>query len=193
MGQILLVTGGARSGKSAFAEKLAKRRGGAVVYVATAEASDAEMEQRIARHKTQRPAEWTTVETPLDLQAGPRAATPETRTLLVECLSLWTSNRLLLLDEPGSESWWAQVDRLETTLIAELQALFDQTRSADWDLILVSNEVGWSLHPHTALGRAFQDMLGRINQAIAARADAVFLVVAGLAVDMKPLSERNDL
>jgi adenosylcobinamide kinase/adenosylcobinamide-phosphate guanylyltransferase len=190
MGRIVLVTGGARSGKSRFAEGLAKQHGGAVVYIATAEASDSEMEARIAKHQAQRPLEWNTIETPLDLQAALHAVPPDTRSVLVECLVLWTSNHLLTLDDPGSDSWWVQVEALESTLLTELQAILDRAQGAGWDLILVTNEVGWSLHPHTALGRAFQDMLGRLNQQVAARADAVYLVVAGLAVDLKQLAAK---
>jgi adenosylcobinamide kinase/adenosylcobinamide-phosphate guanylyltransferase len=185
MGQIVLVTGGARSGKSRFAEGLALQAGGPVVYLATAEASDAEMENRIARHQAQRPPEWTTVESPRELLPALAGKADGAAAVLLEDLSLWTANRLIDLGDSEREGWWAEVDALEKTLHAELQALLQAARAASWDLILVTNEVGWSLHPNSPLGRAFQDMLGRLNQVAASQADAVSLVVVGLALNLK--------
>lgn len=189
MGQIVLVTGGARSGKSVFAEELAKAQGGPVVYVATAEACDDEMTDRIARHKAQRPAEWKTIESPQDLHAPLRELEAGTRAVLIECLSLWTANRMAALGDSEEEAgWWAEADALEAALKSELESLFATARSADWLLILVTNEVGMGLHPNSALGRAYQDMLGRLNQFTAARADAVYLVVSGMALNIKNLA-----
>ncbi|HEV7215124.1 MAG TPA: bifunctional adenosylcobinamide kinase/adenosylcobinamide-phosphate guanylyltransferase [Chloroflexota bacterium] len=188
MGGITLVTGGARSGKSRFAETLATR-GRTVCYVATAEALDAEMADRITQHRARRPQQWTTLEAPRDL-AAPLAAIRDADTVLVDCLSLWTSNRLLALGDDEAPGWWGDVATLEETLTMELNAIMTQARQSGWDLVLVTNETGFGVVPASRLGRAFRDLLGRLSQVVAAEADAVYLVVAGLAVELKTLAAR---
>lgn len=204
MGRLELVTGGARSGKSAFAarraaELAATRPGPArVTHVATAMVIDAEMADRIARHRASRPAEWRSVEAPLAL--GPAIATEARRAdvVLVDCLAVWASNRLLAVgdgdapDGPGQSgwpAWWRAVATLEEELLAELDAAMSAVRTspASADLLLVSNEVGFGVVPPTPLGRVFRDLLGRLNQRVAAEADAVHLVVAGIAFDLQRL------
>jgi adenosylcobinamide kinase / adenosylcobinamide-phosphate guanylyltransferase len=187
MGRIVLITGGARSGKSRFAEGLAAAHGDAVRYVATAQALDAEMGERIARHRAQRPAAWATLEAPTDLVTALDGIT-NAGAVLVDCLSLWTSNRLLALGDDETSGWWESVAALETALTAELRAAIAHARRQRWDLLLVTNETGFGVVPATRLGRAFRDLLGRLNQAAAADADAVYLVVAGLALEMKALA-----
>jgi adenosylcobinamide kinase/adenosylcobinamide-phosphate guanylyltransferase len=183
---IVLITGGARSGKSGFAELLARERGRTpVVYVATAEPGDAEMAARIARHRAERPADWITVEIPLDLVAGLETLPDEAALLLVDCLALWTSNRLLAAGEPEGDGWTARVEALEMELTAELTACVAWARRTGRDMILVTNEVGQGLVPMNALGRAFRDLLGRLNQHVAREANAVFLVTAGQAIELK--------
>lgn len=188
MGRIVLITGGARSGKSLFAEEIAKARGGEVVYIATAEPSDSEMETRIARHQAQRPPEWRTLEIPLDLRSGLDPADVNVRTVLVECLSLWVANRFGGLGDSEAEGWWNETEALEQTVKAEMQRVLDCARSSTWQLLLVTNEVGLSLHPNSAIGRAYQDVLGRLNQFVGRQADDVYLVVAGQAVNLKTLA-----
>ena len=162
---LTLVIGGARSGKSRFAEGLlpAGRRS----YIATAEAWDGEMKARIARHRADRGAGWETVEAPLDL-AGALAALRE-GTALVDCATLWLSNHLLAGSDPGAET---------ERLLAALDA-------CAVPVVVVSNEVGWSIVPDNALARAFRDAQGRLNQRLAERADRVFAVMAGLPVALK--------
>ncbi len=170
-GGITLVLGGARSGKSRHAEALALSRPPPRLYLATAEARDDEMARRIREHRQRRADAWTTVEEPLALPETVRryAGTPEA-TLLVDCLTLWLSN----LMEAGRD-----VDAATAALIAACDAVRGQ-------LILVANEVGLGIVPDNPLARAFRDHAGRLNQAVAARADRVVFVAAGLALPLKP-------
>jgi len=191
VGRVVLVTGGARSGKSAFAETLAARRGERVVYVATATAGDAEMADRIARHRARRPGSWRTVEAPLDIVAGLAAVDAGIEAVLVDCLAVWAANRLLAVGEPAEDGWWDRVGALERVLTEELDRVVTTGLASPWELILVTNEVGFGVVPPTELGRAYRDLLGRLNQAVAARADDVYLVVAGLAVEIRQLAAER--
>ncbi len=164
---IELILGGARSGKSSYAETQAAASGLAVVYVATGEARDAEMSERIAHHRARRPAAWRTIEEPLALAAAlAREASPQ-RCLIVDCLTLWLSNVLLSAREEELERLLAELPRLPGRLL------------------LVSNEVGWGIVPENALARRFRDEQGRLNQTIAQLADRVTLIAAGLPLQLK--------
>jgi adenosylcobinamide kinase / adenosylcobinamide-phosphate guanylyltransferase len=163
-----LVLGGARSGKSRFAERLIETAAPAGIYCATAEPRDDEMRERIAAHRARRGAFWRTIETPLDLTAAltqVSAASP----LLIDCLTLWLSN-LLLAGRP--------LDQEFATLRAAL-------RDAAGPVVLVANEVGLGLVPETPLGRRFRDAAGRLNQEVAAIADRVVFLAAGLPLVLK--------
>ena len=159
--------GGARSGKSRYAESLVMALPSPWLYVATAEARDSEMAERVASHRGRRGPSWTTVETPRDI-AGALAANATTPAL-VDCLTLWLSN-VLLAD--------ADVD-------AEIEHLEGALARAAAPIVLVANEVGSGIVPDSALGRRFRDLQGLLNQRMAARADRVFLVVAGLPLALK--------
>lgn len=164
---IELILGGARSGKSTHAERQARDSGLRVVHLATAQALDDEMAQRIACHRARRPAGWRSVEEPLALaDALGCAAAPDT-CVLVDCLTLWLSNAMLA----GRE------DEIERFLAA-LPALSGR-------IVLVSNEVGWGIVPENALARRFRDEQGRLNQRVAALASRVTLVAAGLPLILK--------
>jgi len=167
----VLVLGGARSGKSRYAERLAAACGEPVLYVATATASDAEMAERIARHRAQRPAHWRTLEAPTDVARQVADALREVRTVLVEDLGLLLSNRLLADDAASAEAG----------ALADVEALVRVAAN----VVLVSNEVGLGLVPPYPLGRVFRDALGRLNQHAAALADEVVLIVAGLPLRLK--------
>ncbi len=187
MGQLWFVTGGARSGKSTFAEGRAASLGRPVTYIATLEALDDEMRARIARHQAQRPPTWRTVEAPRAPIKAAHAA-PAGDTILLDCLSLWVSNRLLDLgtDAPSA----AQVAALEATLEEETRVLLSLVTARDGGAILVSNEVGSGLVPEYALGRAYRDLLGRVNQRVSQAAARAWLCVAGRTLELPPVEGR---
>jgi adenosylcobinamide kinase/adenosylcobinamide-phosphate guanylyltransferase len=171
MASSLLVLGGARSGKSRFAVTARSRRG-RVAFVATAQAGDADMASRIARHQAERPREWRTIDAPLDLAAALRGLTGAADAVLVDCITLWVSNRLLRGDS-------------EDAILAEADDLATIVAGGCLDLTLVSNEVGEGVHPPTADGLRFRDLLGLVNQRLAAAADEVVLMVAGIPLTVK--------
>ncbi|WP_201316170.1 bifunctional adenosylcobinamide kinase/adenosylcobinamide-phosphate guanylyltransferase [Dyella sp. EPa41] len=166
-----LILGGARSGKSALAERLAMASGHDVVYIATGQARDAEMAARIAHHRSRRPATWQSVEEPLALAAALRAHARPGRCVLVDCLTLWLSN--LLGDEDAS-----RFDR-------ERKALLEVMPSLTGQVLLVSNEVGLGVVPLGELTRRFVDEAGRLHQALAGQCETVLFVAAGLPLALK--------
>ena len=181
MPQRHLILGGARSGKTnhaiTVAATLAAARNLPVVYVATAEALDDEMRNRIGRHRAERPPSWRTVEAPSDLASALRALPPAI--IVVDCLTLWLSNALLPdFDEARSN---APVPRWDAERSALLSWLAEYRGAA----LLVSNEVGSGIVPASPLARRFQDEQGRLNQDVAAVCDSVTLVVAGIAMAIK--------
>lgn len=169
---LTLVLGGARSGKSAFAqrsaERLAAARGAAPLLIATATAGDAEMAERIAQHRAERGEAWRTIEAPLDL-AGALARLESDDVAVVDCLTLWLSNSMA---EPDGHE-----DRL-----AALPGALAACPARLW---VISNEVGWGIVPDNALARAFRDDAGRLHQAVAAVADESVLVVAGQVLPLR--------
>jgi adenosylcobinamide kinase/adenosylcobinamide-phosphate guanylyltransferase len=166
----VLVLGGARSGKSAFAERLAAESGSPVVYVATASAGDEEMAEHIAMHRAQRPAAWRTLEIPMGIADGVRAESHEGVTIIVEDLTFLLSN--LMADDES---------QAEALAIQEIRGLI----ALAVDIVLVSNEVGMGLVPPYPLGRRFRDALGRVNQFAAASCGEVYLLIAGLPLQLK--------
>lgn len=176
-----LILGGARSGKSRFAEQLATDSGLPVTVVATAEALDAEMAARIARHRSDRPAHWRTVEAPRELAEVLRATCGDGQCVVVDCLTLWLANTLGD-GIPGAElATIAPAPQSRSEQEALLAALPD----LPGELILVANELGLGLVPESPLGRLFRDEAGRLNQRVAALCERVSLVVAGLPLNLK--------
>jgi adenosylcobinamide kinase/adenosylcobinamide-phosphate guanylyltransferase len=171
--RITFILGGARSGKSRYAEALAQKHKGPKTYIATAEAIDAEMCERIAMHKSRRGGAWITHEAPLDVVA----ALAETKTgfVLIDCLTVWIGN----LMHGGRD------------VRAELAALCDVLKKSKARVVVVSNEVGLSIVPDKALARAFRDEQGFVNQVIAEVADEVVFVAAGLPLFLKKPSRRR--
>jgi adenosylcobinamide kinase/adenosylcobinamide-phosphate guanylyltransferase len=170
--RIVLVGGGARSGKSTFALARARELGARRLFVATARRYDAEMSERIDRHRAERGAEFTTVEEPLAV-AEALAGAAGYDVAVVDCLTLWLSN--LLLDGAGADAVERRIDDLAGSLVR-----------APCHVVLVTNEVGMGLHPDTPLGRTFRDLAGRAHQRLSAVADEVHLAVLGLLVRLKP-------
>ena len=177
-----LIFGGARSGKSAYAERLALASGKQVMYLATAAAGDAEMAARIDLHRQQRPAAWPTLEQPLALGAALLQWCQPGRLILVDCLTLWLSNLMFSSPEHYPEVGAITLPPLfESERAHFLQAL----GKIEGDVILVSNEVGMGIVPNGAISRRFTDEAGRLNQAVAARCEHVMLVAAGLPLVLK--------
>ena len=164
---IVYVTGGARSGKSRFAEAWAAKQSASVTYLATAQAFDDEMRERIERHRADRPAHWPTLEEPLNV---PQALAELQGVILLDCLSLWVSNLLL-------------ADLEDAAILERVDALLAQANSKT--LILVSNEVGSGIVPDNALARRYRDLLGWANQRAAAAADEAYVLVSGLPLRLK--------
>lgn len=167
--RLTLVLGGARSGKSRYAERLITALPPPWLYVATAEALDAEMAERIAAHRARRGPFWRTIEVPLELAPAIAAIGAPERPVLVDCLTLWLSNLLMAGNRPDHEG----------------QELCRILREAAGPVVLVANEVGMGLVPETPLGRHFRDAAGRLNQEIAEVADRVVFVTAGLPLVLK--------
>lgn len=169
MGKSILITGGARSGKSLLAERMTLELGRPAIYIATAQAHDAEMAARIAEHQARRGADWTTHAEPIDLPgalqqtdgAGPR---------LVDCLTLWLTNLML-----SERDWEAACDAMLAALAVQRAPV-----------IFVTNEVGAGIVPENKLARAFRDAAGRVNQRVAGACDELWLTVAGHPIKVKP-------
>ena len=181
--RLTFILGGARSGKSAFAQQLAARGSKAVVYVATATAGDEEMAARIAAHRAERPPHWRTLEAPAQVGAAIRAGTAGAEIILLDCLTLLANNAIGQLPEPVS------AEAAEAALAAEVQSLLSAYADSAADWIVVSNEVGLGLVPAYPLGRLYRDALGRANQQWAAAADEVVFMVAGLPWRLKPAGQ----
>lgn len=180
--RLTLILGGVRAGKSTYAQQLASK-GERVLFVATAEADDAEMQARIEAHSESRPPDWDTLEEPEDLVAAMEPVLHRYDTVLLDCLTLWVSN--LLLGDQNTES--ARKD-----ILPQAQRLLELYRNAETSWIVVSNEVGLGVVPPTKLGRVFADELGRVNQLVAAEADDVYFMAAGLPLELKPANQRGE-
>ena len=168
MAEIILVTGGARSGKSALAERLAQSRGNKVIYIATSEPFDDEMQSRIDRHRARRDPGWRTVDAPLELP-DMLVQTDGDAPRLVDCLTMWLNNLIYHNRDVADE-----VDRL-IEVISEQQS----------DLVMVTNEIGSGLVPQTAEARKFRDLAGELNQMVAQAASQVYLSVSGIQLKIK--------
>ena len=182
MNKLTLILGGARSGKSSYAEKLATDRSLPVTYIATAQVYDDEFKQRVQHHKDRRPKNWQLIETPHHLgdalQANihvPHRASNNHHCLIIDCLTLWLAQCICTECTPPEGVNWAQ----------ERAAFLDILPKLDAEIIIVSNEVGMGIVPLGEINRQFQDEQGRLNQAVAALADEVYFIAAGLPLKFK--------
>ncbi len=169
MGRIIAYVGGARSGKSRLAVERAREFGDDVAFVATLEPQDDEMRARVERHRESRPASWSVLEAPRDVAGALGHLPPGAQCAVVDCLTLWISN--LLLDDKGQDE-----------ILKAFDGVLAAAREAPAEVIFVSNEVGCGVVPERALGRAFRDVAGFVNQRLAAAADEAYWVVCGKAI-----------
>ena len=172
MAKILFITGGARSGKSRLAESLAEGFGTPLCYIATGQALDTEMEERISAHRTRRGGNWHTVEEPLRLAETIRNVDGSFQAILVDCITLWLTN-LLLTHEDNDK------------VMAKVGALVEVMPKGKTPLILVSNEVGMGIVPENALARKFRDLAGKANQMLASAADEAYVTFSGIPIRLK--------
>ena len=173
MSKVILVTGGARSGKSRFAERLAEGYQPLRGYLATGQAGDAEMAERIARHRGRRGSEWETVEEPIEVAEATLAHDSRYNVLLLDCITLWMSN-LLFMEGGGA-----------TAALSRVAAFTETFPRLKTPLIMVTNEVGMGIVPEHPLARTFRDLAGEANELIAARADEVYVTISGLPLKLK--------
>ena len=191
MSQLILVLGGARSGKSSFAEEIVKKYGGLdVTYIATAEAKDEEMAERIKQHQSSRPEGWTTIEKPQAVSSALENIERE-RVVLLDCVTVLVSNLLLADEELDEDEYEFSAQEREEEIMTELEKITAQVEERDLTLVVVSNEVGQGLVPPYQAGRVYRDLVGRANQFLAAKADGVYITYAGLPVEIKELGQAT--
>ena len=177
-GKIILIIGGAKSGKTSLAMKMAKEpvtkgNGGTIVYLATGEARDSEMKRRINIHKKSRPKNWKTIEEPIDIISAVQKEVKKKQTIILDCITLWLNNII------------AKKNISEDTIIKKLKTFIKVCKEGNSTIIIVSNEVGLGIVPENKLARYFRDIAGNVNQIIAKYADNVYLTVAGIPIKLK--------
>lgn len=190
--RLILIIGGARSGKSTLAERLAEGSGKRVAFIATATASDEDMQDRIARHRASRPPTWTTIEEPLDLVHALQEASTVADVILLDCLTLWLANWMGQQEFASIQDDVSLKNTVTESVLAATDALLATVKilGEEKTVVIVSNEVGLGIVPMHPLSRAYRDTLGLANQRIAQVADRVYLMVAGLAIDIKKLDNE---
>ena len=191
MGKLILVLGGARSGKSSFAEQQAGNLGGdRILYVATSETKDEEMRLRAEKHRASRPQAWKTLEAPRNAARAIRESDRQQPVILLDCMTVLVANYLLEAAGPEEDPFGAlSADPfdpdIEKQVLGEVEALLALVSEDDVTLFVVSNEVGMGLVPPYELGRAYRDLLGRVNQVLAKQAGEVYFLVAGIPMQLK--------
>ena len=175
---ITLILGGARSGKSSYAEKMVSKLGSSVLYIATAEAGDTEMAARIAVHRQARPDQWQLLEAPRFVGEALTRLPARPDVLLLDCLTLLISNIVISLEHQSQQE-------IERAVLTEVEAILAAHKKLNVPLVVVSNEVGLGVVPAYSLGRVYRDVLGRANQYLASQADCVLFMVAGLPMIVK--------
>lgn len=184
--RVIFILGGARSGKSRFAQELAGKVGERVLFVATAEPLDEDMRSRIVKHREERPSAWRTLELSTGLAAGIREHLSGHDVVLIDCLTLLVSNLLLGRDRGLAEAVEVpSPEEAEQRMASELDSLLDLMRTSQATFVLISNEVGLGLVPDNQLGRLYRDLLGRANQLLARDAHEVYFMAAGIPMKIK--------
>ena len=186
MSKVTLITGGARSGKSSFAEDLIKEKGENILYVATAKPIDDEMKDRIKKHQERRPAHWGLIEQYSGLSAVLPAESKKYDAILLDCVTIMSTN--IIFDQPvmlKEDVTFEEMLETEKVLVAEIQDFIGCFKDLSRDLILVTNEVGLGLVPEYPLSRFYRDALGRVNQALGKAADEVYFVSCGCPLKIK--------
>jgi adenosylcobinamide kinase/adenosylcobinamide-phosphate guanylyltransferase len=191
MGKLILILGGARSGKSTYAEQKAAELGGAsVLFVATSETKDEEMRQRVAKHRAERPSPWKTLEAPRAIAQLLALEQGQWKVILLDCITFLVANHLMEEAGPGDDPFDDPkadpfAGRIEAGVVAEIEGLIAYVQEKDVEMLVISNEVGMGVVPPYELGRAYRDILGRANQILARYADEVLLLVAGIPMKVK--------
>ena len=181
--QIILCSGGARSGKSEFAERLALATEGRKAYVATGQAFDEEMIDRIKKHQERRGEIWNNFEVPLHLAKEWQNISQTADVILIDCLTMFTTNHMMAY---GSIRGQEDANRLEQTILSELDTLLDSIQSCEGKtVIFVTNEIGLGIVPDNKLARYFRDIAGRVNRAVASVADKLYLTISGVTIELK--------
>ena len=182
-----LIIGGARSGKSSFAQELALKSGEPVLFVATAEAGDEEMRHRIEQHQKARPSDWSTLEVTTNVGRAISQKIGEFQVVIIDCITLLVNNIFGQYSHQNTE----QIDApfIEKKLVDEISELVECINQVDASFIIVTNEVGTGLVPANKVGRLYRDLLGKTNQILAQRADKIYLMVAGLPLPIKPAKD----
>jgi len=183
---LILITGGVRSGKSSFAKDLAEKFGKKVVFIATAQPLDAEMQDRITLHKKNRPSHWRTFEEPYHLDQAIKKAGKESEVILIDCLGLFISNLMKEFKEDADN------EELTKSVLQKIEGIIKESRNTKATVIIVSNEVGLALVPANPMGRFFRDILGQANQIIASTADEVYLLISGIPLLIKGNNNEKD-
>jgi adenosylcobinamide kinase/adenosylcobinamide-phosphate guanylyltransferase len=179
-----LIIGGARSGKSHFAQQLALKSAGKVLFVATAEAGDDEMKHRIEAHRKTRPPTWTTLEATTNLSTRIARNIGKAQTVIIDCITLLINNIFQQYSRQGDEKIEAVL--IEKEVMAEIEELVNSIDQSDAHFIIVTNDVGLGLVPADKVSRLYRDLLGKANQILAEHADEVYFMVAGIPVTVKP-------
>lgn len=190
MGYLTFILGGARSGKSSYAQGLAEKiemeRGGEVVYLATGSAGDEEMRERIVKHRKSRPGNWKTVEAECKVSTAIAEECKQSSVIIIDCITLLITNILLAKSEDVEElAIKLESLEVEKLVLLEIGHIIEKAKKTGADIIIVSNEVGTGIVPEYKLGRIFRDIAGRVHQLLAAEADEVYFMTAGLAQKLK--------
>ena len=190
--RIIFCTGGARSGKSEFAESLALSKEGQKGYIATGQAYDEEMKHRIHLHRERRKAIWNNYEIPYTVSEHIHTVLKECSVVLVDCLTMWTTNLLL---QDGEFTSQEDINERERAILSEVQAVLERIRSYQGEqektVIFVTNEIGLGIVPENKLARIFRDIMGRVNRLVAAEADEAYMTISGMTIDIKALEVSN--